>query len=62
MILAGVGGFGGARLGTKPPTAGVAAEGPRGIGGGARGFSKLPSWFCGKRGLVGGDVRAEVGP
>ena len=33
----------------------------RGIGGGARGFSKLPSWFCGKRGLTGGDVTAVSG-
>lgn len=31
----------------------------RGIGGGARGFSKLVSWFEGKRGLVGGLVMVE---
>lgn len=27
-----------------------------GIGGGARGFSKLPSWFCGNLGLDGGEI------
>lgn len=31
----------------------------RGIGGGARGFSKLVSWLEGKRGLVGGLVMVE---
>ncbi len=31
----------------------------RGMGGGARGFSKLVSWFEGKRGLVGGLVMVE---
>ena len=29
---------------------------PAGIGGGALGFSKLPSWFCGNLGLEGGDI------
>lgn len=29
-----------------------------GIGGGARGFSKLPSWFCGNLGLRGGEMVA----
>lgn len=47
--LAAVGGFGGARLGTRLPNGGdiawATAGEVRGIGGGARGFSKLPSWF-----------------
>jgi len=33
----------------------------RGIGGGARGFSKLVSWFDGKRGLAGGLAIVERG-
>lgn len=32
-----------------------------GIGGGARGFSKLPSWFWGNRGLAGGDMTPGMG-
>lgn len=46
-----VGGFGGGRCGTRLPNggemagtgAGAATGGPRGTGGGDRGFSKLPS-------------------
>lgn len=37
------------------------ADGLFGIGGGARGFSKLPSWFCGKRGLAGGEMTPAMG-
>lgn len=57
------GGFGAARVGTREPAgaAAVAAGAARGIGGGARGFSKLPSWFCGKRGLVEGEVTVATG-
>lgn len=57
------GGFGAARVGTREPAgaAAAAAGAARGIGGGARGFSKLPSWFCGKRGLVEGEVTAATG-
>jgi len=62
-----VGGFGAARLGTKllnavarfgerGPTPPIPGGALRGMGGGALGFSKLPSWFCGKRGLAGGDI------
>jgi hypothetical protein len=31
-----------------------------GIGGGARGFSKLCSWFGGKRGLIGGLINGGL--
>ena len=37
------------------------ADGLFGIGGGARGFSKLPSWFCGNRGLAGGEMTPFIG-
>lgn len=33
-----------------------------GIGGGARGFSKLASWFDGNRGLAGGLRSGLMGP
>lgn len=53
------GGLGAGRPGTilaPPPLSRC-----RGIGGGARGFSKLPSWFWGKRGEAGG-LRTDVYP
>lgn len=64
-IMLGVGGFGAGRLGIIPFMElellfAVSTGGPLGIGGGARGFSKLPSWFCGNLGLCGGD-NAEDG-
>lgn len=37
------------------------AGGPVGMGGGARGFSKLPSWFWGNRGLAGGEITPVMG-
>lgn len=37
------------------------AGGLLGIGGGALGFSKLPSWFWGNRGLAGGDMTPVIG-
>ena len=43
-------------IGVKPAGGGML----RGIGGGARGFSKLVSWFEGKRGLAGGLVTVEI--
>lgn len=61
------GGFGAARLGMRlvidPDTLGDIAPGgpPRGIGGGARGFSKLLSWFCGNLGLAGGEIMPIAG-
>jgi hypothetical protein len=55
-----VGGFGAGLLGIMPLICGllmaVVTGGPRGIGGGARGFSKLLSWFWGNRGLWGGEM------
>lgn len=61
------GGRGAGRWATKfervvagPPVVELLAVGMlRGMGGGARGFSKLVSWFEGKRGLVGGLVIVE---
>lgn len=56
------GGLGAGLLGIRTGGAGPFAvvkplvDAPLGMGGGALGFSKLPSWFCGKRGLAGGDI------
>lgn len=64
MVGAEVGGFGAGLLGSMPFADGLLmlptelAGKPLGMGGGARGFSKLCSWFCGKRGLCGGDSTA----
>ena len=61
----GRGGFGGARCGIMMGgIAGLAnalADGLFGMGGAARGFSKLPSWFCGNLGLAGGDMMPVFG-
>lgn len=35
--------------------------GPLGGGGAGRGFSKLPSWFCGNLGLAGGEIIPAIG-
>lgn len=60
------GGLGAGRLGTRDPlTCGEFGTGDvrlRGIGGGARGFSKLSRSFRGKRGLWGGLRRGCTEP
>lgn len=65
--MGGPGGLGAGRLGIRlllPRECFIAVGfGPgvlRGIGGGARGFSKLPSEFCGNRGLSGGLIIGVV--
>lgn len=52
--IAPVGGLGAARVGIRAGVcaAAEAGDGFEGTGGGARGFSKLAWWFCGKRGLM----------
>lgn len=59
-----VGAFGAGLLGIIPFKGGLFngfAGAPLGMGGGARGFSKLPSWFCGNLGLAGGEIIAPPG-
>jgi hypothetical protein len=59
----GAGRFGIIKAGKGPGRRAPGAIGgdPTGIGGGARGFSKLPSWFCGNRGLAGGEMTPAIG-
>jgi hypothetical protein len=61
------GGLGAGRLGTSPLTSFGrierpcrAAGGPRGIGGGDLGFSKLVSVCTGNRGLAGGLINGVI--
>ena len=59
-LLMGMRGFCTARFWPRPAIGSeLAVDAERGIGGAALGFSKLPSWFCGKRGLKGGGVIEE---
>lgn len=62
---AGTGGLGAGRLGIIPLlllSLGWKLEFMPGTGGGARGFSKLVSWFDGKRGLAGGLIIGVTEP
>lgn len=55
-----VGGFGAGRLGMRFASF-TGGAGPFGTGGGARGFSKLPSWVTvGNLGLAGGLIRGDM--
>jgi hypothetical protein len=58
-----VGGFGAGRLGIRLMSFIGGPGGPLGIGGGARGFSKLPSWATlGNLGLAGGLIMGDIPP
>lgn len=66
LLVEEVGALGATRFGTQlvpegEGESGLVAGTALGIGGGALGFSKLPSWFCGNRGLDGGEVSAVNG-
>lgn len=55
-----VGGFGAGRLGIRLASL-TGGAGPLGTGGGARGFSKLPSWVTvGNLGLAGGLIKGDI--
>lgn len=55
-----VGGLGAGRLGIRFASL-TGGTGPFGTGGGARGFSKLPSWVTvGNLGLAGGLIRGDI--
>jgi hypothetical protein len=56
-----VGGLGAGRLGMRPRS--LPGIKPLGTGGGARGFSKLPSWATlGNLGLAGGLIKGDMAP
>ena len=57
-----VGGLGAGRLGIRLRSLAGRGPGLPGTGGGARGFSKLPSWLTvGNLGLAGGLIRGDMG-